>query len=392
MFSRRTPPDLAPTRFAELLSSKRAAGRPLLDLTESNPTRAGFEYPERDVLHALADSSALRYEPIPKGIPAAREAVAAYYRARGVDVSPDRIVLTASTSEAYSLLFKLLGEPGDSVLVPTPSYPLFEHLARAESVLPVPYPLEYDARWHVDFEELVARLDERSRAVVVVNPNNPTGSCLRRYELDRLVDLCRERGLALVCDEVFSDFTIGVDSRRVASLAGETRALTFALSGLSKIAGLPQLKLGWIVVGGPVDVVDEAVARLEFLADLYLSVATPVQLALPRLLELAPVMRDRITRRIESNRAYLEAQASGESVCRVLSSDGGWYSVVRIPRILSEEEIVLDLLDRFDLVVHPGYFFDFASEGWLVLSLITKPETFERGVAILVDYLDSWRG
>jgi alanine-synthesizing transaminase len=392
MFSTRTPRALNPNRISELIAEKRAAGVELLDLTESNPTRAGFDYPSREILEALASPNGLEYAPDPKGLLIARTAVREYYRERDVDVSPERIVLTASTSEAYGLLFKLLAGPGDRVLVPTPSYPLFEHLARAECVEPIPYPLVFDGRWSIDFDELGAELDERTRAVVLVSPNNPTGSCLRRRELDELIDTCRERGIGLICDEVFADFATGRDPDRVATIAGESRALTFALSGLSKIAALPQLKLGWIVVGGPTSIVEEAVSRLEFLADLYLSVGTPVQCALPRLLALSPILRVQIADRIASNRSYLESRASGASVCRVLPSDGGWYAVVRVPRVLDEEELIVDLVERFGLVVQPGYFFDFASEGWIIVSLITHPETFERGVALLVDYLDTWRG
>jgi alanine-synthesizing transaminase len=392
MFSTRTPRALNPNRISERIAEKRATGVELLDLTESNPTRAGFDYPSREILEALTSPNGLEYAPDPKGLLVARNAVREYYRDRGVDVSPERIVLTASTSEAYGLLFKLLAGPGDRILVPTPSYPLFEHLARAESVEPIPYPLVFDGRWSIDFEELGAELDERTRAVVLVSPNNPTGSCLRRRELDELLETCRERGVGIICDEVFADFATGRDPDRVATIAGESRALTFALSGLSKVAALPQLKLGWIVVGGPASIVEEAISRLEFLADLYLSVGTPVQWALPRLLALSPILRGQIWDRVASNRAYLERRASGTSVCRVLPSDGGWYAVVRIPRVLDEEDLIIDLIERFGLVVQPGYFFDFASEGWIIVSLITHAETFERGVALLVDYLDTWRG
>jgi alanine-synthesizing transaminase len=392
MFSTRTPHVLKPNRISELIAAKRAEGLDLLDLTESNPTRAGFDYPAREILDAHASPNGLHYAPDPKGLAVARDAVRDYYRDRGIDVSPERIVLTSSTSEAYGLLFKLLANPGDRVLVPTPSYPLFEHLARAEGVHPVPYPLAFHGRWSIDFEGLRAELHDRSRAIVLVSPNNPTGSCLRRRELDELLHICGERNVGLVCDEVFADFATGRDPDRIVTIAGESGALTFALSGLSKIAALPQLKLGWIVVGGPEAIVEDAVSRLEFLADLYLSVATPVQWALPRLLALAPVVRAQIADRIAANRAFLEARASGASVCRVLPSDGGWYAVVRVPRVLGEEELTIDLLERFGLVVHPGYFFDFESEGWIVVSLITRPEVFERGVAALVDYLDTWRG
>jgi aspartate/methionine/tyrosine aminotransferase len=278
------------------------------------------------------------------------------------------------------------------VLVPTPSYPLFDHLARAEAIRPVPYPLLPDQGWRIGFDELHVAIDGSSRAIVAVSPNNPTGSCLRRGELSHLLEVCAGGELALVCDEVFSDYTEGYDPQRVVTVAAESRALTFALSGLSKVAALPQLKLGWIVVAGPEHAAERALARLEFLADLYLSVATPVQWALPRLLETAPQVRDQVSRRIRANRQYLDALASGASACRVLQCDGGWYAVLRIPRVVAEEALALEMLERFDVVVHPGYFFDFASEGWLVVSLLTTPDVFERGTRLVVEYLDAMCG
>lgn len=388
MFSTRTPADLAPNRLSAAIARKRAAGARLIDLTESNPTRAGIEYPSDRILATLATPQGLRYAPDARGLDVARTAVAHYYAARGIAVDPDSVLLTASTSEAYALLFKLLADPGDAVLVPVPSYPLFEHLARVEGVEPIPYPLAFDGRWRIDADAVRERITTGTRAIVVVSPNNPTGSTLKRDELDALVALAAEHDLAIVCDEVFSDYVTRDDPRRVRSVAETSTVLTFALNGLSKIAGLPQLKLGWIVANGPPSVLDEALERLEFAADLFLSVATPVQHALPALLALAPEVRQRILDRVSTNRAWLEARIGPDSVFRVLQAEGGWYAVVRVPRVVAEEQLVLDLLEHHDVVVHPGYFFDFEQDGMLVLSLLPPADLFREGSARALEYVE----
>jgi alanine-synthesizing transaminase len=388
MFSTRTPRDLTPNPLSLAIAEKRRSGARLYDLTQSNPTRAGIAYPSERILAALATPAGLRYEPDARGLSVARDAVAAYYAERDVAVAPERVVLTASTSEAYSLLFKVLADPGDEVLVPVPSYPLFEHLARAEGVAPVFYPLGFDGAWRLDVATIRERVTPRSRAVVVVSPNNPTGSTLKRDELAALVRVCAEHDLALVCDEVFSDYVTRDDPRRVPSVAATADVLTFALNGLSKIAGLPQLKLGWIVANGPTRALDEALARLEFAADLYLSVASPVQQALPSLLAVAPEIRDRIRARVADNRAWLESRVGGESPCDVLPAEGGWNAVVRVPRIVPDERLVLDLLEREDVVAHPGFFFDFDRDGLLVLSLLPAEDEFRAGAGRAVAYVE----
>jgi alanine-synthesizing transaminase len=388
MFSSRTPADLAHNPLARAIAERRARGADLLDLTESNPTRAGLAYPRERILAALAPPGALVYEPDARGLGAARDAVATYYAGRGVAVDPNRVVLTASTSEAYALIFKVLADAGDEVLVPVPSYPLFEHLARAECVVPVAYSLEADAGWRVDLHEVDARVSERTRAVVVVSPNNPTGSVLTRREAAALVELCRERRLALVCDEVFADYVYAADPRHVASVAAEDGALTFTLNGLSKIAGLPQVKLGWIVANGPEALVGEALARLEFAADLFLSVATPVQHALAPLLALAPEVQAGIRERVGSNRAWLDARIGLDRATRALPAEAGWYALLRVPRIISEEALALALVVEDGVLVHPGYFFEFAREGLLVVSLLTEPGVFREGVERLVARVD----
>jgi len=369
-------------RLSALLDEKRRSGTPVLDLTESNPTRVGLAYPQAEILGALADTGALSYHPSPRGLDSAREAVAGYYGDRGTPVGRGRILLTASTSEAYAYIFKLLANPSDEILAPRPSYPLFEFLAGLESVNIRQYPLRYDGVWHVDFEALEQAITPRTRGIVVVNPNNPTGSFLKRAELDRLDSLAADRGLAILSDEVFRDYGFGEDGDRVSTLAGERRALTFCMSGLSKIAGLPQMKLGWVALNGPDR--EQAMDALELIADTYLSVSTPVQVALPRLLELSGSILNEIRERTASNLARLR-QAIHGSAATLLRTEGGWYAVLQVPRTRTEEEWTLMLLDESNVLVQPGFFFDFETEAYLVLSLLPEPATFAEGVSRLLD-------
>jgi hypothetical protein len=366
----------APTNpLSTLLAEKRARGAPLLDLTESNPTRAGLDYPG-DLLTALTDPAALRYDPDPRGLLSAREAVSDYYAQRGVEVPASRILLTASTSEAYSYLFKLLTDPGDEILVPRPSYPLFDYLAAMESVTVGQYPLRYDGVWHIDFPALAAAITPRTRAIVVVNPNNPTGSYLKHAEWEHLQTF----NLPILSDEVFSDFAFSPDPTRITTLAGQSSVPTFSMSGLSKIAGLPQMKLGWIAASGPHHAA--ALDALEWIADTYLSVSTPVQLALPRL--LASTVQGQIRAQTRSNLDYLNHHTSA-SPCRALTPEGGWYAILEVPRILTEEAWVLQLLAEKDVLVQPGFFYDFESEAFLVLSLLTPPAIFAEGLRRILE-------
>jgi len=355
-----------------------------MDLTESNPTRAGFSYPEDVILSAFQDPRALVYEPTPAGMRAARQTVADYYSARGLIVDPSRIFLTASTSESYGWLFKLLADAGDEVLVPRPSYPLFEFLAQMELVRVIQYPLVYHDGWSIDLGAVVQAISERTRAIVLVNPNNPTGSFVKRRELEQLIGLCTERGLALISDEVFADYRFGPDPERVPSLTGIDESLTCCLSGLSKVAGLPQMKLGWIVIDGPPAVRSEALERLELIADTYLSVGTPVQHALPSLLEASESIRQQISSRVNENLAILRDRIDNPSGARVLQVEGGWYATVRVPRTKSEEQWCLDLLQQDHVLVQPGFFYDFETEAYLVLSLLTRADTFREGVRHLI--------
>jgi len=381
MFSSRFHWDFRPNRLTELLAEKRRQGAAVLDLTESNPTRAGFEYP-REILRAFDDPRALRYQPEPAGAMEAREAVAAYYAARGCAVEPSRILLTASTSEAYSYLFKLLTNPGDQVLAPRPSYPLFDYLANMESVEVRQYPLVYHGGWAIDMEGLAAAATERTRAVIVVHPNNPTGSYVKRAEMEALARLCRDRDMALISDEVFSDYAFAPDPSRAGTLAEVTDCLAFAMSGLSKIAGLPQMKLGWVAVSGPAQLRREAFEKLEWIADTYLSVSTPVQVAAGSLLAAGEVVRRQIRERSAVHLA-LAREALAGTAANILAVEGGWYITLQVPRHRSEEEWTLDLLARENLLVQPGFFYDFESEAFLIASLLTAPEIFREGMARL---------
>ncbi len=386
MFSRRTAWERSPNPIAAKLEALRAGGARLMDLTESNPTRCGFEYPETEILAALSSPAALIYEPDPRGLAGSREALVAHLARTGVATAADRVFFTASTSEAYAFLFKLLCEPGDDVLVPNPCYPLFDFLTRLESVETRSYPLFFAGQWRLDVHAVRAAATPRTRAVLVVNPGNPTGAFLKRGELDELWSLCAERSWALVSDEVFADYGIGHDPERVVSVStADAPALTFSLGGLSKSAGLPQMKLAWTIASGPHGLLNEALERLELVSDAYLSVGGPVQRALPALLEIGSHVAEQIRRRVERNRAAVTAASKGAS-WSVLPSEGGWYAVLRIPLEPGEEATCLRLLDA-GVLVHPGHFFDFPSGAHLVVSLIVPQRTLDEGLKRLVQVL-----
>jgi alanine-synthesizing transaminase len=380
MFSSRLPPDAVPNALARRLETLRAANLKIIDLTESNPTRAGFAYSPA-ILADLAAPEALRYAPSPLGVKSAREAVAADYVRRGALVNPDDVVLTSSTSEAYSWLFKLLCNPGEGVLVPRPSYPLFEHLTRLDSVTTQTYDLDYHGRWEIDFPSLEGAVDRGTRAILVVSPNNPTGSYVSRTEAGRLLEVCETHGVALIVDEVFVDYSLDAPHDRATDIAVQDRVLAFSLGGLSKSAGLPQLKLGWIVVGGPAESRRAALGALELIADSYLSVSTPVQVAAPALIAGAHEIRGQIHDRVRTNLAQLRQVAAQYPACRVLPVEGGWYAVVRVPAVRGEDTLILDLLDRERILVHPGYFFDFPREAYVVVSLLPDADAFADATA-----------
>lgn len=383
MFSDRPPRDLVPNRLTTAVERMRREKREFVDLTGSNPTVAGFDYP-RDLLAPLAAPAALAYEPSPFGLMEARAAVARDYERQGVRVDPDAIVLAASTSEAYSLLFKLLAGAGDEMLVPRPSYPLFDHLTRLDLVTAVPYDLEYHGRWSIDFASVERAWSARTRAVLVVSPNNPTGSFVSRDELDRLAAMCAARDAAIVADEVFADYEIEPGAAASAGRpAGRKDALSFALGGLSKSIGLPQVKLAWMAVDGPAAAVREALARLELVCDTYLSVSTPVQVAAAELLRRGAGLRSQIGERIRRNYRALQSLASATPACTALRSEGGWNAVLQVPSFEPEEDLALTLLDA-GVLIHPGFFFDFPRESYVVVSLLTPEASFDDGIAILL--------
>jgi hypothetical protein len=346
----------------------------------------GLEAPA-DILSALSGSESLRYSPDPRGLLSAREAVVRDFERRGIRTDSERLVLTSSTSEAYALLFKLLTDPGDTVLVPRPGYPLFDFLARLESVDVTPYALAWDGHWHLDRGALERSWTSRTRAVVTVNPNNPTGSYLETEERRDLEELCRERGAALISDEVFWDYPLGAVLRRAESLAIDGSCLGFSLGGISKSLALPQLKLGWIAVSGPEALRREAIARLEIVADTYLSVGTPVQLAAPSLLARAEELQRPVRERVLRNLSALLAALQPPCPASLLAPEAGWSAVLRVPATRSEEDLTVRLVEDEGVLVHPGYFFDFPGEAYLVLSLLPRPADFDLGIARLLGAL-----
>jgi alanine-synthesizing transaminase len=385
VFSSRTTWPLAPNRLSTALEKHRASGRELLDLTASNPTNIGLRYDAEAILASLANPNALEYRPEAKGMRVARDAVSAYYRERGAHIDPERLVLTTSTSEGYSFVFRLLCDPGDQVLVPAPSYPLFEFLADLQDVRLRLYPLFYDHGWHLDVHALTAAAGERTRAIMLVHPNNPTGSYVKPAEAEQLNAICAQRGLALVVDEVFLDFAH--DGHAGTTLSQNAGALTFTLSGLSKIAGLPQIKFAWIAASGPEDLARQAMARLEVIADTYLSTNAPIQLAAPVLFAQRHDFHRQLMARIRANRAELDRQLAAPQACARLQIEAGWYAVLRVPVTRSDEDLVIELLEQKSVLVHPGHFYDFPAEGFLVLSLIAREEEFREGVKRLLEFV-----
>ncbi len=378
MFADRTKWNLAPNRLSEALARHRAAGKPLLDLTVSNPTECGFVYDQRAILDALRNPAALQYEPAPRGLVPARQAVCQYYSGHGVAVGVDDIVLTTSTSEAYSYVFRLLCNPGDEILIPAPSYPLFDFLADIQDVKLVRYPLSYDHGWQIDLHAIEQAITSRTRAVIVVHPNNPTGHFTKRAEVEKLNAVCATRELALIADEVFLDFILSAE--RPASFAGNPGALTFTLSGLSKICGLPQMKAAWLAASGPEELKSKALARLEVIADTYLSMNAPVQLAMPAFLSQRAAFQEQLMARVSRNLAELDRQLATQKVCARLQVEGGWYAVLRVPAARSDEDLALSLLQGAGVYVHPGHFYDFPRDGFLVVSLICEENELSKGL------------
>jgi alanine-synthesizing transaminase len=385
MFSRRTDWKLTPNHFTQVQRELQAAGREAHDLTISNPTRADLHYDSEAILQALVNPQAMGYDPQPKGLRAAREAVAGYYRKQHDDIDPDAIILTTSTSEGYSYVLRLLCNAEDEILVPKPSYPLFEFLADLQDVKLAPYPLLYDHGWQIDFPSLYKAVNHRTRAVVVVHPNNPTGSFVADAERSALNQFCREYNLALIVDEVFLDYAH--DGAARPTFATNHDVLTFTLSGLSKIAGLPQMKLAWIVTSGPAEQVSTALARLEVIADTYLSMNAPIQLAAPLLLEQRHSIQPLLLDRVRANLSELDRGLAKQTTSRRLDAEGGWYAVLRVPVTQSDEDLAIEILRKLSVLVHPGHFYDFPSDGYLIVSLITPPQSFRHGIAQVIELL-----
>jgi alanine-synthesizing transaminase len=390
MFASRTDWHLKPNRFASAIEEYRRYGRPLRDLTNSNPTTCGFHYPEGRLFAALNNRRSLLYEPESQGLRSAREAIANYYHGSAgffganSSVDPGQIVITSGTSEAYSHVFRLLCEVGEEVLVPVPSYPLFEYLADLADIHPVPYPLIYDDGWQIDLASLSGALTARSKAIMVVHPNNPTGSFVTKGEAHQLGAICASRNVAIIADEVFLDYADGANPP--STFACESPSLTFTLSGLSKISLLPQMKLAWIVVSGPEALVHTALERLEVISDTYLSPSTPGQLALPEMLEMHGNLQAQMRQRLCTNLGFLDALLSRGGPVERLKREGGWYAVLRVPVTRSDEDLAIELLETCGVLVHPGHFFDFPRDGFLVLSLIVGEAEFQEGARCLLDF------
>jgi alanine-synthesizing transaminase len=400
MFADRTNWNLAPNRLSEALARHLADGKRLFDLSASNPTEGGFHYDEEAILQALGASAALAYVPDPKGLLKARQGVAEYYAGRGDTVSMEDMVLTTSTSEAYSFVFRTLCNPGEELLVPAPSYPLFGFLADINDVRLVSYPLVYDYGWQIDFHALEQAITPRTRGVIVVNPNNPTGNFVKQEERAMLNEICSTRKMAVIADEVFLDYVHcesmrrrdaaksppgrGAANQRPTSFVANIGALTFTMSGLSKISGLPQMKAAWLVTTGPEPLKAEALARLEVIADTYLSMNAAVQLALPVLLQQRVGLQKQLTMRLRRNLGELDRQLGGKKSCTRLDSEGGWYAVLRVPVTRSDDDLAVDLLKTKSIYVHPGHFYDFPTDGYLIVSLIMPEQGFAEGIRLLL--------
>ena len=384
MFASRTNWNLTANRLSQSLDRIRASGEKLLDLTASNPTECGFGYDGNSILKAFINPGALKYHPDPHGLATARQAVCEYYTTHGNKIVPESLFLTTSTSEAYAFAFRLLCNAGDELLIPTPSYPLFDFLADIQDVKLVRYPLFFDHGWQIDLHALEQSITPRTRGIIVVHPNNPTGHFTKPAEMAELNRICSAHDLVIIADEVFLDF--GFNEARPASFAGNRQVLTFTLSGLSKISGLPQMKLAWLAVSGPEHGKKEALARLEVIADTYLSVSTPVQLAAPALLGQRDSFQRQIVGRVKHNLAELDAQLAEQKHCNRLAVEGGWYAVLRVPALRSDEDLAIELLEQRNVYVHPGHFFDFPSQGYIVISLITPEQEFEEGISEIMEF------
>jgi aspartate/methionine/tyrosine aminotransferase len=386
MFSRRTDWTLTPNRFTQAQRELQASDAQILDLTVSNPTRASLHYDEEAIMQALIQPDARDYDPQPKGLLVAREAVTNYYKSQHENIDSQSVILTTSTSEGYSYVFRLLCNPEDEILVPRPSYPLFDFLADLQDVKLIPYPQIYDHGWHIDFPSLYKLVNHRTRAIIVVHPNNPTGNYVSTAQRADLNNFCREYNLALIVDEVFLDYAHDGAPRQ--TFASNREGLSFTLSGLSKISALPQMKLAWVSTSGPDELVTPALARLEVIADTFLSLNAPIQLAASKLLDQRKNIQPLLLDRVRANLEELDRTLNRQKSCQRLAVEGGWYAILRVPAIQSDEDLAIDILRKTNVLVHPGHFYDFPSDGYLVLSLIPSPEIFRDGIHRLLGHLN----
>ena len=393
MFSKRFNYNTEENKLSALLKDKKSAGISVLDLMESNPTNAGFDFDEAGILNAVSKPESLKYLPHPKGLKTARKAVAQYYKEKNIEINIDNIFLTSGTSEAYSFIFKLLTDPGDEILIPNPGYPLFSFIAEMESVNIKNYKLKYSDGnfWSIDFESLKSGIADKTKAVIIVNPNNPAGNYIKAKEINELLRICREHKIAVICDEVFLDYPVESDRKNIFSVAGINYVLTFTLSGLSKICGLPQMKLSWIIVGGPKKECNEAKEKLEIITDTYLSVGAPVQLAVGSLLVNRDFIQAQIKDRILRNYEFLKSELIANEFADLMKTDGGWYAVLKIKIKISEENMAFEMLEKKDVYIHPGFFFDFKDEGYIVVSLLTPAENFNTGIKRILEYLNNFK-
>jgi alanine-synthesizing transaminase len=388
IFSERTSWNRTPNRITEALARRKAARKPVYDLTCSNPTEVAIAYPSSEILKAISNPAAMKYQPDPRGLLAARKAVASSYRKQSVEIPTSRLFLVASTSEAYSYVLKLMCNSGDEILVPHPSYPLFDYLTQVNDVVTKPYQLRYNDGWQVDLDSLRSAVTRKTRAIVLIHPHNPTGMVLKENEFRAIVNIARTNNLALIADEVFLGYRFDANPEAAGTTAGKSDVLTFTLDGLSKFAGLPQMKLGWIAVSGPEPEVEEACGRLEILCDTYLSVNTPVQAGLQKLLSTSGTARKNILKRVKANYETLCREVTPESPCSVLRCESGWYGIIRVPAIMPDDTWVELLLEATGILVFPGYFFDFDQEGVLVVSTLMKEDTFRKSVRRLVKFVE----
>ncbi len=387
MFSSRTHWNMVPNQLSDLLAAKRLRGEVIIDLTESNPTRCGFSYPEKEILAALTNKSSLLYQPEPRGLLSARKAIANYYATLGIAIAPENIILTASTSEAYSFLFKLLCNADDDIIVPQPSYPLFEYLCQLNDVTIRHYCLAYDGEWHIDFESLQSAFTNRTRAIVLVHPNNPTGSYLKQNEFEQVCEFAAKHECAVIADEVFGPYDIFSDNHRASILTSQISNLLFSLNGISKLLGLPQLKLSWIVVRGNPQQTDEALNRLDIIADTFLSVNTPAQAVLPKLLEQSQFIGKQIRTRIRYNFDLLQ-KVFADSSASVFRIEGGWYAILQLPQFRNDDEWAIELLRQINILVHPGHFFEMKQKSCIVLSLLPHSEYFADALSQIPPFIE----